>query len=392
LDSGFTVDSTLDAVDANVGDGRAEKDLFGNTTLRAAIMESNVLPGMQTLIVPDLGTFLLTIAGAEENAARTGDLDIADNLRIIGDPDGNAAIDANALDRIFDVLPGVSLELVNITVTNGVANDGGAIRNRGMLTVTGGAIRDSHATFLGGGLFNDGDATLTGAQITGNSSDFRGGGVYNFDAAGANVLVITNATLDDNHSAARGGGIYNDDQLVLGQSTLSNNTAGSRGGGLFNSGGASLANVTVSGNRAASQGGGIGNERQIVINSSTIVDNQADASGGGVSSISNGVEFLQVTVKNSIIAENLGLMANNDVNGAFVSNGNNLIGDAGTASGFINGASGDQVGNAQNPIDPLLGSLDDNGGPAFTHAPLFGSPVIDAGNNTGAPNVDQRGR
>jgi HYR domain len=39
----------------------------------------------------------------------------------------------------------------------------------------------------------------------------------------------------------------------------------------------------------------------------------------------------------------------------------------------------------------LLGPLQDNGGPTLTHALLPGSPAIDAGDNTDAPLMDQRG-
>ena len=43
-------------------------------------------------------------------------------------------------------------------------------------------------------------------------------------------------------------------------------------------------------------------------------------------------------------------------------------------------------------IDPALGSLQDNGGPTPTVAPLAGSPVIDQGVNSGGVPTDQRGR
>jgi hypothetical protein len=42
-------------------------------------------------------------------------------------------------------------------------------------------------------------------------------------------------------------------------------------------------------------------------------------------------------------------------------------------------------------VDPKLGPLQDNGGPTQTHALLEGSPAIDAGDNTDAPEFDQRG-
>jgi hypothetical protein len=40
-------------------------------------------------------------------------------------------------------------------------------------------------------------------------------------------------------------------------------------------------------------------------------------------------------------------------------------------------------------VNPLLGPLQDNGGPTLTHALRPGSPALDAGN--GGPNTDQRG-
>src|SRR5262249_46756477 len=56
-------------------------------------------------------------------------------------------------------------------------------------------------------------------------------------------------------------------------------------------------------------------------------------------------------------------------------------------NGFLN-ATGDQVNT-----DPLLGSLQNNGGSTLTHALLPGSPAIDMGdpNFTGPPFFDQRG-
>jgi hypothetical protein len=69
----------------------------------------------------------------------------------------------------------------------------------------------------------------------------------------------------------------------------------------------------------------------------------------------------------------------------------NLIGDGTGMTGLTNGVNGNLVGSADMPIDPLLGPLQDNGGPTLTHALLAGSPAIDAGNNAYATDFDQRG-
>src|SRR5262249_2449977 len=76
-----------------------------------------------------------------------------------------------------------------------------------------------------------------------------------------------------------------------------------------------------------------------------------------------------------------------DVNGALTSLGHNLIGISNGGSGY---AATDMVGTAQNPLDPKLGPLQDNGGPTWTMALLPGSPAIDAGALTDM-EWDQRG-
>src|SRR5262249_56652072 len=69
--------------------------------------------------------------------------------------------------------------------------------------------------------------------------------------------------------------------------------------------------------------------------------------------------------------------------GAVVSLGYNLSSDDG--GGVLTNAT-DQINT-----DPLLGPLQDNGGPTFTHAFLSCSPAIDAGTNFGGMAVDISG-
>ena len=80
----FTVDSYLDTVDANPGDGFA-LDTNGKTSLRAAVMEANALAGFDQIFLQG-GTYRLSLQGDVEDAAMTGDLDITDTdgLQIFG--------------------------------------------------------------------------------------------------------------------------------------------------------------------------------------------------------------------------------------------------------------------------------------------------------------------
>src|SRR3989475_13249530 len=96
----YTVNSTIDAVDANPGDGVCA-DATGACTLRAAVMEANALPQVYTVTLGE-GTYLLTIPGRLEDAAATGDLDIAKATTITGAGPDKTIVDGGALDRVFE--------------------------------------------------------------------------------------------------------------------------------------------------------------------------------------------------------------------------------------------------------------------------------------------------
>ena len=117
----------------------------------------------------------------------------------------------------------------------------------------------------------------------------------------------------------------------------------------------------------------------MTIVNSTISGNSATL-GGGIYTYGN------LEVSNTIL--NAGASGENIFNngGTVTSHGYNICSDNG--GGYLNGPD-DQVNT-----DPLLGPLQDNGGPTLTHAPLPGSPAIDAGdpNFTPPPFRDQRGR
>jgi hypothetical protein len=163
-------------------------------------------------------------------------------------------------------------------------------------------------------------------------------------------------------------------------STISGNSAGTSGGGIGGGGNAdlSIVNSTVSGNSAGTSGGGIYNNLSLYVTLSTITGNSAP-SGGGIYNVGS------VEVSNTIL--NAGMSGENIFNegGTVTSLGYNLSSDDG--GGYLTGP-GDQINT-----DPLLGPLQDNGGPTLTHGLLPGSPAIDAGdpNFTPPPFNDQRG-
>jgi uncharacterized repeat protein (TIGR01451 family)/CSLREA domain-containing protein len=344
----FTVDSTTDAVDATPGDGICA-DASGHCTLRAAIQEANALAGADTITLPT-GVYTLTLTGAGEELAASGDLDISDDLTINGAGTNTTTIDGGGLDRVFDIAPNgqtPAVTITNLTIRNGVASG-----------AAGGAIR-----------INRGNVTLSGCNLTGNRADVNGGAIANVGG----TLTVDTCTLSANLATSNGGGLFNVATAVLGQSTLSGNSASSLGGGLYNGATATLANSTLSGNNATLLGGGVYNalSSSATILFTTVALNIAP-SGGGVYNAGG------VTLTSTLLGSNSG----GNCVGTIASGGTNLDSD-GTCA--LN-ATGDQSN-----LDPLLGPLASNGGPTATQALLTGSPAIDKASNTGCPATDQRG-
>lgn len=408
----FTVNSLFDTPDINPGDGLAE-DASGNTSLRAAIQEANALPGADRIDLP-AGLFELLTAGRSENAAATGDLDITDDVSIIGAGRGDTIIDNGDFDRIFDVHVDTTALISNVSLrngsTSGTSEDGGSVRNFGTLTIFdselnlasssngGGAIANEAGGTLtvtlsrvaenvasgvsgGAGLLNRGTATVNRSIFHQNTASIAGGGIKN--NAGADLdVVATELTSNRTNTGRNGGGLFNAGVADVSHSTFELNRA-SNGGAIYVSGGGNaelrLTNSTLSNNFGIARGGGVyladaGDLVQVRL--STITKNFAGAGGGGIFSVG------AVGVSGSILAGNTtgGASTLAEVDGGIASNGFNLLGTT------VSGQTVDDIIQA----DPQLGDLKFNGGPTRTHHPLVGATVIDNGHPSDTEPVDQR--
>ncbi len=129
-------------------------------------------------------------------------------------------------------------------------------------------------------------------------------------------------------------------------------------------------------------GGGIfsGSDATLTITNSTLRGNSADGAGGGIELRGGTLQIANTILQAGSKGANI-----NASSGTVTSQGFNLSSDNG--SGFLT-ATGDQINT-----DPLLGPLQNNGGPTFTHALLTGSPAINAGDPSFVPPplYDQRG-
>jgi hypothetical protein len=209
-----------------------------------------------------------------------------------------------------------------------------------------------------------------------------GGGIQNHG-----ILTINKTTINGNN-AASGAGISNDGTMTVINTTISENGAGV-GGGILNSGTLMLINSTVGPNGASGMGGGIANYGRMVISNSTIAENTVmqcarfgcwNLPGGNIYAGSG-----TLTLRNTIVAYGAGT----NCDGPITSDGYNLSSD-----GTCHFSSGGDWNNT----DPLLDSLQYNGGPTQTQALKPGSPAIDAGNPNGCKDsfgnllkTDQRG-
>jgi hypothetical protein len=302
------------------------------------------------------GTILLT----------SGELQINHKVTINGSGAGKLAVNGNATFTVFD--NGASnVTISGFTITNG---NGGISNPSGALTLSDSNVVNN----VGGGIQNGNFAcdacrpalTITDSTVSGNS----GGGISNANAD----LTVSNSTISGNSTTGNGGGIssgaggtnFHESTVTISNSTISGNSAAGDGGAIDNGGGfhglASLlvSNSTLSGNSATGNGGGIYNNSQ----------------QGGGATLELGGTILNAGSSGENIFNNGGMVT---------SLGYNVSSDNG--GGFLIGP-GDQINT-----DPMLGPLQDNGGPTFTHALLPGSPAIDAGNPsfTPPPPYDQRG-
>ncbi|MDA7492620.1 DUF4347 domain-containing protein, partial [bacterium] len=344
-----------------------------STSIREAIEIANI-EGNGTLQLL-AGNYSLSIMGVNEDSNLTGDFDIRADIHIIGAGIDETIIDANNLDRIFDIFGDVTVTIEDLTLRNGDSGDGdgGAIRN------STGTLNLNNVRFVsntganGGALANSGTAVLKGVKFEANIADGVGGGIYQ---TGLGDLQLIESTLDQNNAGITGGGIQNEGvNLTIDRSTLSNNeTAGGLGGAIYNmaTGQTNFTNTTLSGNVAA-QGGAIYTESDVKVTNATIVNNNG---AGSITVMNEG----SVTIKNSILLKNNGTNTNQALNslGFNIEDGTNAF----------NLSTGDQT--SANTFYNTMGDLSNNGGPTETHALLIGNAAINAGTNDAAPSVDQR--
>ena len=387
----------------------------GPGSLRQALAQAN--DGDTINFDPSVGVVTLT----------TAELTIAKSITMSASPQMVTVQRAPQVPqfRIFHVMPGHSVEIDGLTISGGhitgdngggVLNDnstltiahctisanaivsnassnvgGGGIHNTGTMTLNQANVNNNNAFFCecgnavasGGGISNTGTMTIIAGTVQGNMGFYSGGGIYNSNTGMLTItgsMIVNNRTDNPGHSGGSGGGIVNYGTMTVQDSTINGNTATGGdfegyGGGIYGNNN-TITNSTITGNSAV-HGGGVAGGGNIA---HTTFSNNSASVAGGTLYLTSALELGNTILKEGTSGVNI---FNNS--GSLITHGYNISSDDG--SGFLNGPC-DQINT-----DPMLGLLQDNGGPTFTHVLLPGSPAIDAGdpNFIPPPDYDQRG-
>lgn len=395
--------------------------------------DSNARGG--ALWVTSPGTRLHIINTSFENN-RTTSIDDEDNQ-------GGAIYAANIYETV----------IAGSTFTNNIAGSGGAfggiatglivynstfIGNAAADTSEGGIVRGH-----GGALHLDGVTNsfnpesnrvvdICGSRFEGNTA-VRGGGAIKVtvsDSKGTKATYARSSFIDNRlvgvpPAEGHGGAIYHieddivdedagraEDNIEIRETTFAGNHASKQGGGVWISvnGQGRVINSTftentasVAGSDQVGQGGGLIVSRGLIdITSSTFAENFATFQGGAIFSCGLS-DNCRTTLTRSLFYRNrLDPTHTNPVttewqgyhtNRPLINGGGNLQYPLTKEPDFDNKVN-NLIVEPESAIlvaDPLLGPLEDNGGPTATRALLIGSPAIDAGDTAPCPATDQRG-
>lgn len=293
----------------------------GPGSLRQSILAANNAPGPDTIVFAK-SVHKITLTG--------GELQIADDLKIVGPGAKKLAVSGNDASRVFAIQAGSSAEIGGLTVTRGradgdspaIPSTGGGILNQGSLTLDDVVVSDNRAV-------GDPDAIVSVNAVFNIAGGAVGGGLASFGP-----LTVTDSTFKDNRAL----GADDTDASALPFFGFPGNGLG---GGFANFGVANISgteftdNLALAGSRgigafaAIGGGGAILNDASLTVTGSSFRSNRAiggddafspshngHALGGGIMSGSltalGGAAGADLTVKSSDFRDNRALGGNNN--------------------------------------------------------------------------------
>ncbi|WP_395375763.1 choice-of-anchor Q domain-containing protein [Marinicella sp. W31] len=267
-------------------------------TLREAIIAANQNPGEDTVLLND-STYFLYQQGPEEDFGVSGDLDVLDDLRIVGKFTATEPLDVLTLletnqlgESVFEVHENVSfyMEQVVLKNSNVIGTFGGGIKATNAQIDLNQVVFSQNEARKGGGIYSFfSQLTIRNSVFENNYSNSEGGAIMLIGGS----LSVEDSFFIGNQALTNGGGIHasfvahqNHPTINLDHVFVINNYAQNSGGGLFLSGTENMAadiliNRTLIQNNEAQFGGGLSQEGSInlEIKASSLFTNRAAAQG-----------------------------------------------------------------------------------------------------------------
>jgi len=346
----------------------------------AVVMSAPTVQAAGAVSVCDEDHLLAALSdGGTVTFACDGTIVLTNTIIVVADTvvDGSGrsvTISGNNMVSVFRV-NNVTLTLKGLTITNGrnTSEGGGAVSAfGGTVNVDQSTLADNRA-YNGGGVYckgctlNVSHSTFSGNTSLDEDTMCYGGGISTYPGG---IVTVSDSTFSGNRCYTGGaiysnfGDSYTPSILTVSRSTFTGNVATQWGGGAIGTCGTALvSNSTFYGNSVTegnedSVGGAIANAGPLTVVNSTFWGNRGYGAGGIYNNDYN--DNATVLLQNSIVANStLGTNCHGDI----TDDGGNLS-YPDTSCGGIN-------------FDPLLGQLQDNGGPTLTMAPATGSLAIE---------------
>ena len=380
----------LEFANLSVGTLQTRNEVYRDELILADGSKIQVIDGVARLTkaVEPTVTFAESMQGKTITVdAATGPIEIADVVVIDGE-DRDVTLDGANSTGIFLVQEGGVATISRLTATRGAGAVGGAVVNRGeltlnevdfannnvrltgapvdgeltsglggaiynvgTLTVAGGAFENNFASEFGGAIFSKGELVVKNASFVGGSS-FAGGAI----AAQAGTLTVENTTFTNN-VAEVGGAVYTlVDATFVAVSFVGNQATNGNGGAIyagpkatitFAADAASESTLAVSfeGNKATGNGGALYTENDLVVAGDLVAKNNETTDGaalyigGGLTVDGSATITGSKSATSALVAKiveikgDLTLEANDSANAAIESAGAVAIGGSATIAG-----------------------------------------------------------
>ncbi|MCB0020364.1 MAG: hypothetical protein KDE09_21375, partial [Anaerolineales bacterium] len=315
-----SVSLTGDTLSVQVSNGEAVQCTFTNETL---------CPASGTVTTAAELSACILLANANENPSPT-----ADTITL--------GTDITLTSSLPQITSEIAVEGAGYAISSGGGRRIFYVAAAGDLTVNQAMLRNGSGVTTGGAIYNDGLLTVTNSTLSGNTAN-NGGAIFNAALA---TVSVTNSTFSGNTATNAGGAVYSVSTLILTSNTFAGNasTNASNGGSIYNA-----STMHLAGNIFAAGASGA----NCVNIAATIIDNgynrssDATCTNGGTGSMTN------VSLNLGPLADNGGPTltrlpgAGSNAIGA-IPNGTGINNNGETLS--CNNVTTDQIGNSR-PIN-----------------------------------------